>query len=422
VAKTIDRSTAFSSRCFVIENTWNPSTNGSSFGDVKTITRTRTGNTNPGYKKVIASGGNATTDLTGTYQRIMDTAPYYQRVTINNPDGSFRLRVEARGDFASFFGSMPTYGFPASKAGSRAAAKFLAAVRSVEVKMSGPTFLGEARETLRMLRKPAAGLQDAVKAYADRLRNHKRQSSARGHDWKKDIGNLWLEHSFGWIPLIRDIEDARAAFNSLIDKDPRVVRISVGDRDVINSTPTPTSSDFAGTPSYMSVLHTYARQDEQIVRYRGAVRAQSTTTARDRLARFGFTPSEFVPTAWELLPWSFLADYFVNIGELVSASVTDTSRVSWVSQSVIGKATVKVTSSFNFAALGGFWKYAGSFSPGYATFQHRTVTRTANVNVPYPTLRFYYPGSNMRLLNIAALLSQVSSSVHPQSPSKRNFR
>jgi hypothetical protein len=262
-----------------------------------------------------------------------------------------------------------------------------------------------------------------VRDYVNRLKDIKRRKKPNRADWKKYAGDLWLEHAFGWMPFIHDLEDGRKAFNSLADN-RRVIRISVGDKDMKRSTPSPYVHTFTSTAAYMSLITTYKREDEEIVRYRGAVIGSTATTARDRLARFGFTPSEFIPTAWELLPWSFLVDYFVNIGDLISAGVTNTSKVAYVSKSSTQKATLSCETDFNFAALAPFTTlaYSGTVDKGSAIYESKVVTRRSNVGIPYPTIRFSLPGSDMRLMNIAALLATVNNDVHHQNPSRRNWR
>jgi hypothetical protein len=210
-----------------------------------------------------------------------------------------------------------------------------------------------------------------------------------------------------------------------LDKTDRVVRISSGGKDEMK-TGLSTHYDYivpqAG--SYNAVLFTDRVRRHHVVRYRGAVYARAATTARDRFARFGFTPSEFVPTAWEVLPWSFLADYFANIGDMLSASVTDTSNVAWVSKSDIRTTELTMTSTFGSATTfpPTLKKSINIVRPGNMVLTHKSVTRSANVGVPTPSLYFTYPGSNGRLANIAALLASVNTRVHPQSPSPRNYR
>jgi hypothetical protein len=205
-----------------------------------------------------------------------------------------------------------------------------------------------------------------------------------------------------------------------------VVKVSAGGKDAKDKG-TSRYNQLIISGSYLNSLNVQKLTEIEIIRYRGAVKAQAATTASDRLARFGFTPSEFIPTAWEILPWSFLVDYFLNIGDLLSASVTDTSNVAWVNRSRVTK--VIKTNYFgldeqvirNTLVLPNYRIDSLTYSPGYYSWIVSSVGRSQQ-GVPTPTLTLTYPSSPGRLFNVAALLDQVGLQIHPQHPSKRNWR
>jgi len=235
-----------------------------------------------------------------------------------------------------------------------------------------------------------------------------------------DVGDLWLEQAFGWRPLMMDIEDAIKAYNALFLKD-RVVKVSVGATDYSNHPWYPRMERILRQYCSSGVHPTYSTEirDVQltsITRIRGAVVAKAKTTAQGRLQSFGFTPEEFVPTAWELLPWSFLADYFANIGDILSAFVTDTSSIAWTS-----KSNVRIVDQKIWTRHENWWgsakrTYSLTYSPGYLHWRKKTISRRNSARNLIPPLTFRLPTSDGKLLNIAALLTGVNRRLHPQNP------
>jgi len=419
---TKNRSTQFVAICYIIQDDWNPSNNNTRSAVVRGVSRVMTGNENPNWRKQIAAGENATTSLSGTYQSIDGATSGNFHTVIDGLYGG-RKTFKVSGHIAVYLGTYYPWGTWTSFADARASNRFLSKIRSAAVQVSGPTFLGEMREALQMIKKPAAGLQDSIKRYLDNVKRAKRQRGRKPNDWMGDLGNLWLENSFGWQPLMNDIQSGIDAYNSLFEK-TRVIRISAGGSDTKMFANTVSSMTLPGTGSWYAIDATGTKcSNTNIVRYRGALRSQAATTARDRFARFGFTPSEFVPTAWELLPWSFLIDYFASVGDVLSGAVTDTSNVLWVNRSEVKKTQVVYsakprTPRSDWPTL----KYNDTSSPSLAVFNSKSVSRSAGIGVPTPKLSFQIPSTDGKLANIAALLAQARSSIHPQNPSRRNYR
>jgi len=402
----------------------------------KVLERERIGDINPNFKHKINTGAGATTQLDGIFNSLEGHRSKARISFIWTPNGTGTQYREAYGDICVHSTSQVEYTSFTSNAEARASSRFLSAIRSAEVKVSGPTFLGELRQTLQMLRKPATALQDSIGRYlgdvrtrnqANRSRNYKRKPRQYARELSKIAAGSWLEYSFGWVPLLYDINGAKEAYDDLFEID-RHVRISGGGHDskLIASSTVSNPLTLGGAGIFF--LRNQKIISHETIRYRGGVRAQAATTAWDRAARFGFTPSEFIPTAWELLPWSFLVDYFVNIGDIINAAVVDRTNVTWVNRSWVKKAEkiqscdidrnwLKVTFVTPNTLL------SVDSSPGFSRWRKSIVNRSVgNVNAIWPTLTFSYPGSNTRLLNCAALLAQVGLTLHPQKPSKRSYR
>jgi hypothetical protein len=377
---------------------------------VVNCTDTRDGLSNPGYKRAITAGNSAGTVMSATKEQISSLKPAYVVVRYKTASGAETFsRTRGHTTLSQYpyvqVGSMLT-----KTAEDRAMSKFLKQVHRAQTAFQGQIFLGELREALHMLRHPADALNQALAGYVHAVKQKKRQ---RPHTWKKALGGLWLEHSFGWMPFLNDIEDAVKAYKRLKEVD-HVMPISASGSDTLDRGTTISNVGFA---TYVNMRETKHTADDVFVKNRGAVWVQASGTSFDS-DLFGFNMREFVPTAWELLPWSFLADYFSNIGDVLENAVTSTSSLRWFNQSIVqtrimtilhqaDKQLIKSTLGANFIKV-------DEYSPGVHQAISRSVFRSWLITVYVPPLHFEYPGKSAQFLNMAALFAN-SNAIFPQT-------
>jgi len=421
-----------------------PATVSNTTRQVKAV-RTREGQSLPGWKRVIDSGGNATTPLSGVFDNIWSRQLSVKHKWVSTNDGSFRVQ-EARGDVTFAFispsgDSSMNFGtmIDSSKADNRARARFYKQLRAVQVQFSGPTFLGELRETLRMIKQPAQAIRDSCDRYYRSLKQWRGRNRppASGHgkwSWRQELekvaGGLWLENSFGWQPLLHDIEDAVKAYERLTPPVADAKVISVGDTDGIDSSSSYSAMGYGDSQSHLNIgtmsfyMYLDFAKSSCTVRYKGKVSLTTEATKWDNLALFGFTPSEFVPTAWELLPWSFLIDYFTNVGDILSSSVTRTAPVNYVNCTVRKTARLYGRLVSDPRRPGGWpWDWMLTENSGSSAqweLQRKSVLRTAGSGVSLPSIQFESGLNVGQMCNITALLTNFLD-VHPQDKPKRNW-
>jgi hypothetical protein len=396
--------------------------------NIRTLTRTRVGSGLPHWKDLIKGGKPATTGLTATYHILYGrpvNCSFTYRYKLS--DGGFTAvspavvnMVDGDYDMNRIATPSPNFGW-ASTADRRAANKYLSKCRSTQQSFSAPIFLGELRETMRMLRHPAEGIWRSVNGYYEALRKRKRYDPI---NYAKAAHGLWLEYSFGWLPLMNDIASAKKALQNLFERETtREVSGSAQDSYLLS-----TSSSNGGYVAglYLQGTFTDVKREQITVRYKGACKIHTVTTSTDKLALFGFQPSEFLPTVWELLPWSFLIDYFVSIGDYLDARGAVLGDIIWTNKTVRKRSFVHRTSSFDYAKtkvlIPAVAVIGGHGSDGFATYVVTTVDRTGGAP-PIPALYVKWAGPGWgQYANMSALFGQFCSNLHAQNPGRRNYR
>lgn len=179
----------------------------------------------------------------------------------------------------------------AAIAGTQAAANVLAPEFQSQV------FAGEFRETLRLLRNPMSQLRDLV-------------STARRRGALVAASGEYLKYRYGILPLVSDIHSiSKALTSSDVVKPVRLTaRGAASDSDSSAGSPYSVSDSlYSGTIVCTSSLEISVRA--------GILYEHSADWRND----FGFSPSDVPSAAWELLPYSFIADWFVNFGDWIRA-------------------------------------------------------------------------------------------------------
>jgi hypothetical protein len=373
------------------------------------LTDFRNGDIQPRWKQKISDGLQAGTVLSAQRQSFPTLRPFDATIYYKDVFGApVYSRTTGLTSVAQTGGAGSATINPI-KAQDQAMGKYLKQVRAVQTSMAGLTFLGEFREALHMLRHPADSLNRGLADYLHAIKQKKRQNPKT---WKKAIGGAWLEHSFGWQPFINDIKDAVKAYSRLKEI-AHVQPISASASDTKN----PVYSTGAWTFSrYMRVTETTKTQDDCFVKMHGAVWCQASGASFDR-DLFGFNLREFVPTAWELIPWSFLADYFSNIGDVLENAVTNTANLRWTVRSTISTQNFMCVHTGNeplIKATCPRFAYYQERSPGVNTSIGRSVTREILGGTYVPPIRFELPGKPAQFLNMAALLL-AGNSIFPQT-------
>lgn len=305
---------------------------------------------------------------------------------------------------------------------SKALSNIYGKIREVRSHLNGQTLVGELRKTIQGLRKPGQALWKAVDKYSNQLVKTRsglrsRHPAAARNAMVDAASGLWLEAAFGLAPVISDTRSLAEAIARFEIEPPRRVSTRSSSQEV--RTVDTFGKPFAWNHGHNSYI---LLQDDKKVSttsrcgYVVGIRAVETANfpAARRLADVcGFTPENFVPTLYELAPYSWLADYFSNLGDIIEAGCTNTSDVTWITKSVSRRTTqsmiTRAVSSSSYAGSFGYrvLSWGGPTSHiGMSVVNRTTFERTLPSSLGIPTLVFNVPGSGAKIANLTALLAQ----------------
>jgi len=199
----------------------------------------------------------------------------------------------------------------------------------------------------------------------------------------RSIAEAWLEWRYGWRTLIYDLTDLNEAIQSLGELKTRYTERA--GRQVRYTT----SSEYVTPMSYQGQFTIY-QYDEINLSVRGSVTADITPP------KFSFN---LAVTAWELVPWSFVLDWLLNVGQALSSMSFLALKRNYAAA---GGYSLELTRTCRKEWTNKATNYSGSFNNSYQC--------TASYVRRIPTTVSYTPLVRLRLdefkiLDLIALIS-----------------
>lgn len=373
-------------------------TNGGEF-----FTRTATldnGEKIPNYRKVISEGGCATTNLYFSGYEYSQEPSYHRMHCFRTSNGSDKRTYVNEGNVIEVAFPSTVHSMSTTNATNQALIAFYQHLNQVDTSFKGMVFGGEFVQTLRMIRRPFRSLRRGIDDYLDYVGNVGRRLPKQQRP--SFVRRTWLEYSYGWAPLISDCGNAVDAFyaSQIVRPVHQMVRGRGRETLVGSETAMPLIAPVLSQSTSGRVLNT----SEVDAKFYGVYSSVGTGLARDA-ANWGFRPSEFVPTIWELIPYSFLVDYFSNIGKVIESWSYRNIGAKWISKTLVQKNT-KVYFGLKTAhlkTLGNSYTYEHQSKPGSAIVTHKIINRDRNAGQPLPSFGVKVPGKWYQWVNIAAL-------------------
>lgn len=380
--------------------------------DLRLNTRT-TGPNFSNWKQRIKSGRNATTELSGRLFRLRSVpfvATHYltPKPGVTVPSNAFTS--------GSYSGDLPV-NMPVSpiKTGfdgldSTAKSKFVSKCNKKLRSFQGGVFLGELRETLRTIRHPAQSIRRGLSSYLTSVEKQKRRirrlpQRTRVAEANKVVSGTWLEYAFGWAPLLNDIDDGIETLAKHIygDDNPRDVMV-VGEASSEHY-----SSQGQGQFGSNGYVYTMYQDITAAcaIKYFGKVAVSHPS--KITLRRIGLSFSDIIPTAWELIPWSFAIDYFTNIGDILEGASFLRSQLRWVSRTERFQTT-ETTYAKATPSSSTNWVLTGHITGGKVVASVTDVSRAPFLGSLVPDFQFHLPGFSRQWINLGALVHQAQRS------------
>lgn len=295
---------------------------------------------NPGWRSRVKNGFQAGSPANGSYETYV-TSPAKIKWTIPNKTTAGYNGYQEKVWWAT--GAVPHTVAggsvaSASEANNLALKRVYRKLDALVGEMKLLVSAGEAAETIRMLRSPTRSLFEGVSRYVDDAKRHVKSLRRRQPIKRRSaitrantvLGGLWLEHRLGWTPLINDIEGAFGSLTKIAQRPHEKEHFVVsGQGESVSATPSYATITWVGLGADANAR--WRRERRISVRYIVGVTLDPNISKLGAVRDgFGLHWSEFVPTVWELIPYSFVADYFTNIGDVVSAFSTRQRNISWI--------------------------------------------------------------------------------------------
>lgn len=359
-----------------------------------------------GWKYKLANGSDVTSTLDG-YKQVHGNAGLAYTHTGTKTgfrDARITVGVNVNGGSETTYPSAVVDSYAEYKAASKLLGSYISATNT----WRGGNFIAEFAETVQMLAHPLKSLYSHTWSFVGNVGKLKKVYRRDPVRYGRLLGGAWLAYAFGIKPLVDDINDAQSAVDHLANE--------LGACDTLPIKGYGTAETLESQYTGASVPQCpYARFDEyrvsrSKVKYYGAIRAAPMnfpSVATD----FGVGFADIVPAVWEAVPWSFLVDYFVNVGEVLDSARLASANLAWLAQ---GKSVELVSNSsdiypaYSVANPLGYVVTAGG---GRAVAKRVWKHRVGVGSIPYPGFNFRIPGiSSLKWCNVAALTAQIAGS------------
>lgn len=365
----------------------------------QTWNNSRTGSESPNWRQVVLAGGNATTTFVAS-RRFMKYSGHGRIVCELKPDDLFEKRLTIwTGDFPLVPSSHANIIVDEASAIEKAQRSVISRAKDLISPFQGGVFVGELSKTLRMIRNPLFSIREQTRAYFEKLKKvSPRYSSAQR---ARALSDTYLEYRFGVTPLFYDVQGAVKATKEFLTGHPFRIEKVTGKGKIKGSA---LSSNAASSGS-VGVFYDIVDTKEFSYWIKAGIKVGAAASGDSVPASVGILPQSWLPTAWELLPYSFLIDYFANVGSIIDAVSLVNGNVAWAcsTQRTTQRTALHVRENRAYSSsFGPLQTY--SFSAPQPSLNTIGVIR-APVYALTPSLTFRIPGfGSTQSWNIAALL------------------
>jgi len=384
-----------------------------SYSTAKWTNSVTTGDNIPGWRELLRQGYDATTSLVGERSEAhLISGRLYVSIP-KNLGIPWQIRSNLVVGSMNIGSALPTVilaNVSTSEADAKALARFNQRITNSRTAIQGGVVLGELGQTLRMIRNPAQGLRRLVDDWGVTARSIRGQRvyplAFRKKKVTENLADAWLETQFGWKPLLSDVKAGATALAKHNIASQGVANLPIRGSAAVDVS---VSESISGMSISMSQWKNVSVEVVNTsVRYRGAIRVEPRNPAVFNPTLFGFDPASWLPTAWELTPYSFLIDYFSNVGDVIEGWSTLNNRLAWCNRTARVTAEKTTTSWTNIKLIRSTVPSVNevSFKPAKYVCRKIRVSRASYNGNFIPDFVLEIPGlGSKKWLNIAALLA-----------------
>lgn len=230
-------------------------------------------------------------------------------------------------------------------------------------------FVSSSNELLKRAHLNRTGLSGTVKLNrsrkADRLKSGKKTGASN-----------WLELQYGWKPLLQDIVEGMEFVHHQLSTPARVRVVVTRYAGGVHP------SRNMDKPAVLTGTN-YCYLNSKVV---SSGRIIASIYEKDVVALSGLTDP--LSVAWELLPYSFIADWFVPIGSYLSARGLVQSLTGTFITTRKFRSLVRGPVWYQNTTFGRQWTVAGNRGSDFRS-ETWAMTRTidSSISVPYPSIK-----------------------------------
>jgi hypothetical protein len=385
--------------------------------NVRTINcdSTMSGSKNPQWRDQVKAHVSATTPFQGNETKVLSSTPSSATVEwmTNGSSGPITggnyfyyrktVRKSTMLDTSGYYDAwiVPPAGNSAyANADNQAIARLYDTLQSFEGTNGIGEDLGELGQTVKLLTNPLGSLRKGILSVVDNFEGSLKRK--RGAELVKGLADAALEYKFGVVPLCNQIAN---------------VTVALQNREVLaNYYPfhcSGKSDSFEQGPAISQdyLFDTTGRRTfTSEVIYRGQWSAEAGADQRAVSDILGLRFKDILPTVWNLLPYSWMADYVSNVGTIVQSVSVPWGNVAWccktVRNTVLGILSQRETYSRFATTYAASNPWNKSLSPGSFSWQGKYTSRSIVYNIPRPEFRLNPVQSASHMFNLGALLTQ----------------
>lgn len=263
------------------------------------------------------------------------------------------------------------------------------------------TFAAEFRKTVESVVTLRSRAMTIFERFNERVRATGRKKRYRGLEASQILAEIWLELRYMWRPLVYDMMAAEEAIRRLAEgiEDPLQRAYATREGSASSSTAYQDSTIvLAGASGSVAGLNVAATHTVNVdVSVHAAVGLKVTTRE--------ITMLDPVVTAWELVPFSFVLDWFVTIGDMLTAfSPFATGQLQYASLAT--RTTTTYRSNFRIVPSPDFQYESGS--PETITLTKLVEEYVRVKATPQPTLAVDINLNIAKLIDLVALWSVIN--------------